>query len=101
VCTDIPGTVALQHPANVEVRYGEPCTRARRGGDPELDTGSRLHQRSDKGVARMFGLFNGMKYRNEMTGQIHSILMLVLTSKALPLHSRMQSMNIENRTRHK
>ena len=49
VCTDIPGTVALQHLANVEVRYGEPYTR--RGGGPKLDTGSRPHQPDDKGVA--------------------------------------------------
>jgi hypothetical protein len=81
VCTDIPDTVALQHLANVEVRYGEPYTR--RGGDPKLDTGSRPHQPDDKGVARMFGLFNGMKYRNEVTTQIHAILMLVPHLKSL------------------
>jgi hypothetical protein len=40
--------------------------RLRRDGDPKLDTGSRPHQPSGKGVARMFGLFDGIKYRNEV-----------------------------------
>jgi len=57
--------------------------RAHCGGVGEVDTGSRPHQPSDKGVARMFGLFNGIKYRNEVITQLHAILMLVPRLKSL------------------
>ena len=33
----------------------------------------------------MFGLFDGIKYRNEVTTQIHAILMLMPHLKSLPL----------------
>jgi hypothetical protein len=50
------------------------------------------------GVARMFGLFNGIKYRNEVITQIHAILMPVPRLKSLtsPLKDAINEYRKEN-----